>query len=120
VAEPESAAPTPTVRTVAQRPETPTLPPATARPVGALAAFRQSEGTVETLKDEYERRRSSLSPETVATIEKNLEIVDHAIAEARAALAKDPSNPDLPLLLSGVYRQKAELLQDAVALQTRS
>jgi hypothetical protein len=89
-----------------------------------LATFRDGaggfEGAVEQLRATFESQRDRLSPETVATIEQNLAIIDRAIAESRAALEKDPNDPDLPLLLSGVYRQKLELLQHAVALQARS
>lgn len=90
------------------------------RPITALAAFRPTEmeyiGTVETLQAELDARRDRLSPETLAVIEENLRIIDRAIAEARAALESDPANADLPLMLSGVYRQKVELLQTALQL----
>jgi hypothetical protein len=89
-----------------------------------LATFRAGaggfEGAVEELRTTFESQRDRLSPETVKTIEQNLAIIDRAIAESRAALEKDPNDPDLPLLLSGVYRQKLELLQHAVQLQARS
>ena len=89
-----------------------------------LSTFRAGaggfEGAVEGLRTTFESHRDRLSPETVKIIEQNLAIIDKAIAESRAALEKDPNDPDLPLLLSGVYRQKLELLQHAVALQARS
>jgi anti-sigma factor RsiW len=89
-----------------------------------LATFRAGaggfEGAVEELRTTFESQRDRLSPETVRIIEQNLVIIDRAIAESRAALEKDPNDPDLPLLLSGVYRQKLELLQHAVELQARS
>lgn len=92
-------------------------------PVG-LAAFQpgqvEYQSAVEALSAELDARRGQLAPETIATIEGNLRIIDLAIAEARAALAADPSNPEIPHLLSGVYRKKVELLQDAVRLQTQS
>lgn len=78
------------------------------------------DGAVEQLNAVFERDRDRLSPETVKVIEQNLAVIDTAIAESRAALANDPTNPELPLLLSGVYRQKVELLQSAVQLQARS
>jgi anti-sigma-K factor RskA len=78
------------------------------------------EGAVEGLRTTFESHRDRLSPETVKIVEQNLAIIDRAIAESRAALEKDPNDPDLPLLLSGVYRQKLELLQQAVQLQARS
>jgi hypothetical protein len=89
-----------------------------------LAAFRAGtggfDGAVEELRTTFDSQRDRLSPETVKIIEQNLAIIDRAIAESRAALERDPNDPDLPLLLSGVYRQKLELLQHAVQLQARS
>lgn len=93
-----------------------------ARPTTALAAFRPAEAefqnTVSGLQAELEARRGSLSPETVATIEENLEIIDQAIAEATAALEADPSSAALSRHLSGVYRQKVDLLGSAVKIAT--
>lgn len=95
-----------------------------AQPVSALAAFRPTEveylGVVEAMQAELDARRGQLAPQTVATIEENLRIIDRAIGEARAALEKDPSDGDLPLLLSSVYQKKVELLQTALQLTARS
>lgn len=94
-----------------------------ANPVG-LAAFAASDAeyrtTVAALEAELAARRDLLSPATVQIVEQNLLIIDGAIEEARRALAADPNSADLPLLLSGVYRQKAELLQQAIELTARS
>lgn len=96
----------------------------TAQPVTALAAFTPTEmeyiGAVEALEADLNALRGQLSPQTVATIEENLRIIDQAIREARAALEKDPANGDLPLLLSSVYQKKVELLQTALQLPARS
>lgn len=93
------------------------------RPVG-LAAFAASapeyRSTVEALEAELAARRERLSPETIRIVEQNLAIIDGAIDEARRALAADPTSAELPLLLSGVYRQKVELLREVVALTARS
>ncbi len=98
--------------------------PSGVRSNSALAAFRPTEveylGTVERLEAELEARRGALAPQTVAVIEENLRIIDRAIAEARTALEEDPANADLPLLLSGVYRRKVELLQSAIRIPMRS
>lgn len=87
-----------------------------------LAAFHPAEQeyreTVADLENELEARRESLAPETVEVIERNLAIIDAAIAEARAALAADPSSADLPLHLSDIYSRKVDLLQSAIQLQT--
>jgi len=64
--------------------------------------------------------RAHLAPATVATLERNLAVIDAAIAESRAALASDPANRDLAALLWASYRQKVALLQQATRLVERS
>ena len=88
------------------------------------AAFAPTEveyqDAVAALYAELRATRGNLSPETIATVDANLRIIDEAIAESRAALRADPSNARIPLLLSGVYRKKVELLQHAVRLSART
>ena len=63
--------------------------------------------------------RDQLSPATIEVIERNLALIDAAIAEAREALRADPANADLRALLWGAHRQKLDLLDRATRL-TRS
>jgi hypothetical protein len=65
-------------------------------------------------------RRESLDPKTVAIIEQNLKIIDRAIAESRAALAKDPGSPLLTNRLDNVLGSKVELLRTVAFLPTQS
>jgi hypothetical protein len=67
-----------------------------------------------------EREREHLSPETVATLERNLAIIDAAIAESRTALAGDPGNSALASLLWASYRQKVALLEQVNRLVERT
>ncbi len=55
--------------------------------------------------------RERLRPETVALVERNLAIIDAAIAESRAALARDPASAELRRLFAAAARQKVELLR---------
>jgi len=75
-----------------------------------------------TVRDEYERmdrdlaalleaQREKLAPETVAKVERNLDIIDQAIGEIRQALAEDPGNKALQQLLKASYGHKAALLR---------
>jgi anti-sigma factor RsiW len=60
--------------------------------------------------------KGSLDPQTAATLEKNLSVVDQAISESRAALKLQPtSEPAQASLLDG-FKAKIALLQDTVAL----
>ncbi|MGE5927610.1 MAG: anti-sigma factor family protein [Gemmatimonadota bacterium] len=60
--------------------------------------------------------RGRLAPETIATLERNLRIIDAAIAESRAALEADPGDTDLRLLLQASHQQKVALLEQATRL----
>ncbi len=68
---------------------------------------RASEDLSRVLAAERERLR----PETVALLERNLAIIDAAIAESRAALARDPANAEVRWFVTAALRQKVELLR---------
>ncbi len=74
----------------------------------------------EELAELLARQRELLAPETVAALERNLAIIDSAIADSRAALAADPSNHELELLLRAGYEQKVALLEQATRLARES
>jgi hypothetical protein len=74
----------------------------------------------QSLGELLERQRDLLAPETIATLERNLAIIDAAIADSRAALAADPSNLDLELLLRAGYEQKVALLERVTQLARES
>ncbi len=76
------------------------------------------EETVRELEAEFGRRRPDLDPETIRVVEANLAIIDAAIAEARAALAEDPSSAFLNTHLASAMRQKVQLLRQAATIET--
>jgi hypothetical protein len=69
------------------------------------------EAEAQTLLNQLELRRSMLRPEAVVAIDRDLRIVDSAIAELKDAIAHDPNNPALRRLLASSYRQKVDLLK---------
>ncbi len=91
------------------------LPPSTApyRPAGQGWAAVQADFDRATneLSLILAAQRGRLRPETVALVERNLGIIDAAIAESRAALARDPANAELQHLWAAAARQKVELLR---------
>lgn len=86
----------------------------------ALAAFRPAEQEYQRAVDELvqalETRRADLAPETVATLERNLAIIDAAIAESRQALERDPDSRELTRMLSRTYDAKVQMLRNAVQI----
>ena len=76
--------------------------------------------STETLRRKLEERRDSLAPSTVATVERSLRIADSAIAEARAALERDPSNAVLATLFTSNYERKIDVLRRATELAPKT
>ena len=91
------------------------LQPSTAHdsPAGQGCAAVQAD--FDRASDELEltlaTERERLRPETVALLERNLAVIDAAIAESRAALARDPANGELRRFFAAASRQKVELLR---------
>jgi predicted anti-sigma-YlaC factor YlaD len=89
-----------------------------AGPSNLTALESQYSAASAELTDALEKARSQLSPETVATIERSLRIIDDALIESRAALARDPGNEALGQLVVAAWRQKVDLLRRALAIGT--
>jgi hypothetical protein len=65
-------------------------------------------------------RRSQLDPRTVAVLEQSIAVIDSAIAQSRAALAKDPASGFLATQLNHSLEKKVELLRTAALLPART
>lgn len=63
-----------------------------------------------------DQRRGNLDTGTVRVLETNLAIIDRAIRESRAALARDPASALLNRQLSDALGEKLELMRTAVQL----
>jgi len=85
-----------------------------------VSATRVYDREIALLDSLVRTRRESLDPKTVQIIEQNLKIIDRAIAESRAALAKDPRSPLLTNRLDNVLGSKVELLRTIAFLPTQS
>jgi len=64
----------------------------------------------------YEQTRDSLPIETRALIERNLIVIERALAEARQALLRQPGNPTVEAMVEAAYRQKIAFLGRAAGL----
>jgi hypothetical protein len=65
-------------------------------------------------------RERQLDPATVRELRRNLDIIDHAIAQSRAALQRDPASGFLNERLNNVLGKKVELLRTAALLPART
>ena len=91
----------------------------------SLASQNQSESApsdavygkeIEMLQNIVKQRNTQLDSSTVAVIQRNLEIIDAAIAQSRAALARDPASHMLNQQLTHALDKKVELLRTAAML----
>jgi len=99
-------------------------PSATDAPLMLPAGFREAEAeylqSIGELRSVLQAHRSVLKPETIATVEHSLSVIDIAIDEARKALLSDPGNETLVDLLKASYERKLDLLRRAADLGART
>jgi anti-sigma factor RsiW len=79
-------------------------------------AQAQFEKAIADLEKVAKANQQTLDPGTSATIEKNLGILDQAIAENRAAVKSEPASVAARETLFDALRQKVSLLQDTISL----
>ncbi|HYW13674.1 MAG TPA: zf-HC2 domain-containing protein [Longimicrobium sp.] len=79
-------------------------------------AEQEYEKAIGDLQAVLAQHRARLAPETVTVLEANLRIIDQAIRESRAALARDPESPELTRMLTDAYGAKLNVLRRAVSL----
>lgn len=74
------------------------------------------EKAISGLEQVANTEQGSLDPEVAATVKRNLEVIDQAIAESRTALKTEPQNQPARESLFAALRRKIVLLQDTIAL----
>ena len=119
--------------TVAPTPATPSAPapatnnvdapkprPANVQLVARSAAELEYDREIARLRGVLKVRRAQLDPETVKVIETSLRVIDEAISQSRAALAKDPASAFLRDRLDNSLEKKVDLLRTAAMLPART
>lgn len=99
--------------------------PVTAAPTARFASSKPSAEQVYAieiarLRTIVAQRRSQLDPATISVIERNLTVIDDAIAQCKLALAKDPASRFLMESLNNALETKVELLRTAALLPAHS
>lgn len=82
----------------------------------ALLSIKKAEQqyieAIQTLSGMIDERKSSLDPNLVAELDRNLKTMDEAIASAQKAYHAHPVDPELAQYMLRAYQKKVELLQD--------
>lgn len=88
------------------------LPAAGSSSLVAVDALERSyEHEVAEVQRALVGQQSALSPETLRVLQTNLDIIDRALDEARAALRADPGNDALTDLVRSGYERKLDVLR---------
>jgi len=74
-------------------------------------SIRSYRDEAQVLLDRLELQRAMIRPEAMASIERDLGVIDRSIEELELAIQRDPRNPTLRQLLVSSYRQKVEVLK---------
>jgi hypothetical protein len=128
----------PEAQAIVEQPSTPALPqslgaettatlpvvetpnaPAPVAPVRERAAVTYGR-EIARLEAFVRQRESALDPATLAIIESSMRIIDSAIVEARAALARDPASRFLTDQVDKTLQKKMELLRSVTLLAART
>jgi len=92
----------------------------TVLPVSRPTAVQAYDLEIRRLNAILVARRSQLDTTTIAVVEKNLRIIDDAIAQCKAALKRDPASRFLIESLNDALDSKVQLLRTAAQLPSRS
>jgi hypothetical protein len=92
------------------------LPAVPVQPVSAQSAEQTFDREIGAMRNIIDQRRNDLDPATITVLEKNLKVIDAAIAESKAALAKDPASAFLMDRLTHAYDTKLQLLSGVAAM----
>lgn len=115
---PVRAAEPKTVRTIRQPQTSTALVSRSSAPMSASELALSGEiGHLQTL---LRQKRNQLDPATVQVVEDNLNLIDVAVKQARAALAKDPASGFLTGRLDNALQKKVELLRMVAMLPSKS
>jgi hypothetical protein len=94
--------------------------PSTAVVAVANKAEKPYDAEIARLRTIVAQRRSTLDTATINVIDRNLKIIDDAIAQCRMALRKDPASRFLMQSLTDALDTKVQLLRTAASLPSRA
>jgi hypothetical protein len=80
------------------------------------AEFR---GARREMRSALDAHRDALSPATVAMVEENLRVIDAAVGQIEAALARDPGNQELRQMLAATRHQETAMLRQVTRVAAR-
>jgi hypothetical protein len=91
-----------------------------AKNVNRPSATETFDKEISSLRTMVDERRAELDTGTVTILARNLKLIDDAIAESKAALARDPASAFLNDRLNRAYDSKLQVLRSVATMPARS
>jgi predicted anti-sigma-YlaC factor YlaD len=85
---------------------------------GLVAMESDYQAAATALMEALLERKDEIEPETLASVQRNLAVIDAALAEVHRALEKDPNRPELERMLVSTHRKRVDVLRRMVKLST--
>jgi predicted anti-sigma-YlaC factor YlaD len=85
---------------------------------GLVAMETDYQAAANALMEALLERQDEMEPETLASVQQNLAVIDQALAEVHRALEKDPNRPELGRMLVSTHRKRVDVLRKMVRLST--
>jgi hypothetical protein len=85
---------------------------------GLVSMEEEYQAAANALLEALLERRDDLDPATLDTVQRNLAVIDGALAEIHRALAMDPNRPELGRKLVSMHRKRVEVLRQMVKLSS--
>ena len=85
---------------------------------GLVAMENDYQAAANALMEALLERKDELEPETLERVQRNLAVIDEALAEVHRALEQDPNRPELGRMLVSTHRKRVDVLRKMVKLST--
>jgi len=85
---------------------------------GLVAMESDYQAAANALLEALLARKDEMEPETLASVQRNLAVIDEALGEVHRALEKDPNRPELGRMLVSTHRKRVDVLRQMVKLST--
>jgi len=93
-------------------------PAAVSSDPGVAAMERDYQDAATALIAALQERQGEIAPGTLESVERNLAIIDQALAEVHEALEQDPGRPELGRMLVSTHRKRVDVLRKMVKLSS--
>jgi len=99
-------------------------PPLSSGDAFTMAKLEEAESyyklAIQALTEAAASQKNSLDPRTMASLDKNLQVIDDLILDCQNAVTRDPRNVEARVFLLGAYKGKVDFLDNIIAAKKKT